>query len=902
MLPKDESQHNAELRQAFLKHLPRRAEAVRKRGLRVCKGDWDVNTVTLLYQDVQGLAGAAGRYGLVDASEKLFQIERALEPLIKHLRLPDDGDRQRIEGLLDALIEVANPPAPQIRTVRDFIVAPADKLAGANVPMFLRAPEDYWRRFSQHDVAPISSETHGKAPAQMTIAAPKEWALGDPVPPGLRLDAPAQIVNSTSVFGLDQPAPSPPVPKAPVAIEKEAPRLATGRVFYLADIAPFARELTQQLLGMKFQVERVDSPEELKEMLGSLSPEAIVTDGTFFEQIEHLGEFIKRVRARTQLKIPLLAFSSANDLASRLKAMRAGADAFVTLPMPVKDAAARIRDLMELPSAEPFKVMIVEDDRSQAIFAESVLRKAGFDTLAITDPLETLDRLERFKPDLILMDLYMPNISGMELTSIIRERDQFINTPIVFLSGEQDSEKHFEALSAGGDDFLAKPIRPKHLISAVNNRARRARQIARKRVLDPRDSTTGLYHRTYVIDCLNDLLAVDDRSQQRGGVLFIEIDGAQNLREQRGLAVYEPVMKQLGATIASFAQEDELAARYGDSSFILLSGVREVAALKGLGAAMIARLAQDLIEAEKHSVRVAARVGIAPFSVHMADASDMLNAAERASARARQQPGHIALHEAQAVGEGTSLADAVRRALEDDQLQLLFQPIVSLHSTGEEQYEVLLRMRGESGEIIGAAQVLEAARSAGLVAAVDRWCLAQCLRIIEDRKRQGRPVRLFINQCVESTMDAERIPWLKQQLETRRISPDAVTLEVKLSDVLSSMREALAFFEAVRKLGVRVVVDEYDGSLTALQLLSVLSADFLKLADKYTKGNGNHAPDELRTLIRAAHDGGKYVIAAKVENAQSAASLWTLGVDLIQGNFVQQPGTDLGFDFSASAL
>jgi EAL domain-containing protein (putative c-di-GMP-specific phosphodiesterase class I) len=99
-----------------------------------------------------------------------------------------------------------------------------------------------------------------------------------------------------------------------------------------------------------------------------------------------------------------------------------------------------------------------------------------------------------------------------------------------------------------------------------------------------------------------------------------------------------------------------------------------------------------------------------------------------------------------------------------------------------------------------------------------------------------------------------------------------------------------------------VVVDEYDGSLTALQLLSVVSADFLKLSDKYTKGNGNHAPDELRTLIRAAHDGGKYVIAAKVENAQSAASLWTLGVDLIQGNFVQQPGSELGFDFSASAL
>lgn len=117
------------------------------------------------------------------------------------------------------------------------------------------------------------------------------------------------------------------------------------------------------------------------------------------------------------------------------------------------------------------------------------------------------------------------------------------------------------------------------------------------------------------------------------------------------------------------------------------------------------------------------------------------------------------------------------------------------------------------------------------------------------------------------------------------------------------MREALAFFEALRKIGVKVVVDEYDGGLTALQLLSVVSADYLKLSDKYTRGHGGaEYADELRMLVRAAHDGGRYVIAPKVETAQSAAALWTLGVDLIQGNFVQQPGADLGFDFSASAL
>ena len=919
MLPKDESQQNAELRQAFLKHLPRRIDAVRKRGHRVCRGVWDVNTVTLLYQDVQGLAGAAGRYGLVEASERLFQVERLLDPLIRQLQMPSAEDRSAIEAQLDSLVGAGEPPTLVVRRMRDFVVAAPERSATTHASSLLTPPDEYWRRFSHRDVAVLTSELHGQPPAISALT--PQWqsqgkGSGDAADSGRE----GQLVNAASVFALDSAHSAAstrtvetvgtvePVAavaaETVVAVEKPASRARTGRIFYLSDIAPFGRELTQSLGQLGYAVDRLESPEELKEMLGSLAPDLIVIDGGFFEQIEHLGEFVKRVRQRLSGKLPLLAFSDLNDLNSRLKAMRAGVDALVPLPMSAHEASLRVRDLIEVDSEDPFRVMIVEDDRSQAMFAETVLRKAGMDTLAVTDPLDTLERLERFRPDLILMDLYMPNISGLELTAIIRERDQFINTPIVFLSGEQDSEKHFEALSAGGDDFLAKPIRPKYLISAVNNRARRARQLARKRVLDPKDSTTGLYHRTYVIDRLNELLAHEDRSQQTGGVMFIEVEGAQKLREQKGLVVYEPVMRQIGATVASFARPDELAARYGDSTFLLLSPVRAVGEMEQLARQLAERLGKELITVDQHRVTVTACIGIAAFTPQIADAADMLNAAERACARARQQAcGGVLVYQPEALTAGGGLADAIRQALENDGFQLLFQPIVSLHSTGEEQYEVLLRLRGDSGEIIGAQQIIEAARRADLVSAIDRWCLAKCLRVIEERKRQGRPVRLFVNQSVESTLDPERVAWLRQSLETRRVAPDSLALELRLGDVMTRMREALAFFEAVRKIGVRIAIDDYDGGLTALQLLSVVSADYLKLSDKYTLGNAISAhADELRTLVRAAHDGGRHVIAPKVETAQSAASLWTMGVDLIQGNFVQQPGSELGFDFSASAL
>ena len=164
MLPKDDTQQNAELRQAFLKHLPRRIEAVRKRGHRVCRGVWDVNTVTLLYQDVQGLAGASGRYGLLDASERLFQIERLLEPLIRQLRMPSAEDRSAIEAHLDAVVAVAEPPVQATRTARDFQIPLPERAPYLQGAGLLTPPDEYWRRFSHRDVALMTSETHGQPP------------------------------------------------------------------------------------------------------------------------------------------------------------------------------------------------------------------------------------------------------------------------------------------------------------------------------------------------------------------------------------------------------------------------------------------------------------------------------------------------------------------------------------------------------------------------------------------------------------------------------------------------------------------------------------------------------------------------------------------------------------------
>jgi PleD family two-component response regulator len=114
------------------------------------------------------------------------------------------------------------------------------------------------------------------------------------------------------------------------------------------------------------------------------------------------------------------------------------------------------------------------------LYCASVLRHNNLDAQAFATPEEALQALHHFTPDVILADLYMPQISGFELVALFRAHPRTAFTPVVLISGDSDTEKRFAALHIGGDDYLTKPIRPRHLVAAVTGRARRARSMRRE--------------------------------------------------------------------------------------------------------------------------------------------------------------------------------------------------------------------------------------------------------------------------------------------------------------------------------------------------------------------------------------------------------------------------------------
>ena len=257
--------------------------------------------------------------------------------------------------------------------------------------------------------------------------------------------------------------------------EPEAPgEIGMRRVYHLSDGNAFALELGQRLESEGYAVEPVESVDELSELLLCLMPQLLLVDASLLAGLAAIGILRRDAQQRAQPRRRIQMVVMAQDnLDTRRAAHRAGADLLLFAPFDIADIAARLQALHATIAVEKVRVLIVEDNRTDALFAQAVLTRAGMQADVEHDPMQVLETLKSQRPDLILMDLHMPFANGVEVTMLIRENPLFARLPIVFLSGESDPDSRLEAINAGGDDFLFKPIRPKHLIAAVQDRVRR---------------------------------------------------------------------------------------------------------------------------------------------------------------------------------------------------------------------------------------------------------------------------------------------------------------------------------------------------------------------------------------------------------------------------------------------
>lgn len=205
-------------------------------------------------------------------------------------------------------------------------------------------------------------------------------------------------------------------------------------------------------------------------------PGAIVVDVTS-GLAPNVGVLVREIRNHCDPGTPILCLIDFSLVSARVAALRAGALRCIAKPLHSARLGELLADVACPIGTPPVSVLIVDDDEAVAQHHAELLIMRGVDARTVSDSTQVLDVMRDFVPDVLLLDMYMPGLSGLEVAALLREDDRYLNVPIVFLSVERQFERQLAALSWGGDLFLTKPVGPAELATVVFSRARRARRL-----------------------------------------------------------------------------------------------------------------------------------------------------------------------------------------------------------------------------------------------------------------------------------------------------------------------------------------------------------------------------------------------------------------------------------------
>lgn len=264
---------------------------------------------------------------------------------------------------------------------------------------------------------------------------------------------------------------------------------------------------------------------------------------------------------------PTFFISDKSDIETRLRAVRAGCDAFVTRPLDIAELLSQLDTNTRHNVLSPYRILIVDDCDTLAEAYAMFLQRAGMATRVVNKPMETLNAIVEFNPELILLDMYMPECSGSELARVIRQENHYDSVPIVFLSAESDLEKQLDAMALGGDDFLTKPITAQHLISSVSIRAERYRELRSHMI---RDSLTGLYNHTRTEEHLGMELNRAARENATFSYIMLDIDHFKQINDTYGHYTGDEVLKCLARLLRQSLRNTDTIGRYGGEEFVII--------------------------------------------------------------------------------------------------------------------------------------------------------------------------------------------------------------------------------------------------------------------------------------------------------------------------------------------
>ena len=408
------------------------------------------------------------------------------------------------------------------------------------------------------------------------------------------------------------------------------------------------------------------------------------------------------------------------------------------------------------------------------------------------------------------------------------------------------------------------------------------------------DSLTGLPNRNLLIDRLAQALALAERSGQRTGLVFVDLDNFKAFNDTGGHAAGDSVLRQIAQRLLSAVRPMDSVARLGGDEFVVLLPALESSADAMSIAGRIQRTIDAPIDLDHGAVPVTASIGVSvydPASPVRLTPDSLLRNADSAMYHAKSLGGSRTELFDQASTPAVEAADRelwisrIRRALDNDRFELHAQPIIELATGDVVQHELLLRMRDGQGGLIPPIAFLPTAERCGLIAEIDRWVITEAIRLA------ARGTAVGVNLSAPSAGDPRVLALIERQLRRHGADPSNLVFEITETAVMQDMDRATRFAERLVTLGCRLSLDDFGTGFASFTYLKRLPVQYLKIDIDFVRDVARSQRDMfvVRAIVALAHDFGQETIAEGVEDQHTADVLRDLGVTYAQGYLFGRP-------------
>jgi diguanylate cyclase (GGDEF)-like protein len=544
-------------------------------------------------------------------------------------------------------------------------------------------------------------------------------------------------------------------------------------------------------------------------------------------------------------------------------------------------------------------LLLVDDEPMNRDVLGRRLTRAGYRVLVAADGPEALAVADANPIDLVLLDVMMPGMDGIETLRRLRQTRSVSELPVIMVTAKDSSEDVVGALDAGANDYVTKPV------DFAVAQARIRTQLTARRA----DALTGLPNRVLFMDRLNQLIA---KSAASGAVdfavFFLDLDRFKIINDSLGHAAGDELLTGVARrleqslrctdTVARFEGECTLARLGGDEFTVLLAGVSEPSDARAVAERLVTAVSKPF-DLQGRELVVSASIGIVMGNARYQRAEDMVRDADTAMYRAKDLgKARCELFDTSmlaAAEERLLIESDLRQAVERQELRVHYQPIVELSGQRLCGFEALVRWQHPTRGLVPPDGFIPIAEETGLIVPLGHWVLQEACRQMRAWDREFPEcanlivnVNLSTRQCLHPDLASD----VARVLAETGLEPERLKLEITESLILEGSDAVVEILTSLRTLGVQLGLDDFGMGYSALSYLQRLPVQSIKIDRSFVSDMQNAGNLEIvRAILALASGLAMDVTAEGVETADQAAQLKDLSCEFGQGFFFDRPLT-----------